>query len=323
MDPKDTGLSVMSRDHFDHEPGHRSRWVTPVVSVAVLVVAALAATFVWLRTGDDAGPSATPSVVPPTVASASAAPGTPAQPSPTVVPSPSATAVGAAVTVPVYYVADVEGGPRLYREFHRVPALAGGKAVTALTEMFRDNAADEDYSSMWPAATRVLSVKVSGSTATVDLSGFVALGASFEGAAVQQLVYTVTAAEPTVTRVLLLVNGETPPSGHIDWSAPVTRANPLDVLAYVWILSPAQGGVVSSPVQVRVYGTGWEGHVPLKVFQGETEVASTFVTTMMGGFAEAHTTITLPAGSYELRAYNDSGLDSSLQLWDTKSFTVK
>jgi hypothetical protein len=29
------------------------------------------------------------------------------------------------------------------------------------------------------------------------------------------------------------------------------------------------------------------------------------------------------AGTYELRAYNDSGEDGSLQLWDTKDFTVR
>jgi hypothetical protein len=44
---------------------------------------------------------------------------------------------------------------------------------------------------------------------------------------------------------------------------------------------------------------------------------------MMGGFATAQTTIRLPAGSYELRAYNDNGRDATLQLWDTKAFTVR
>jgi hypothetical protein len=43
----------------------------------------------------------------------------------------------------------------------------------------------------------------------------------------------------------------------------------------------------------------------------------------MGGYREAGTSIELPAGSYELRAYNDSGKDGSLTLWDSKAFTVR
>ncbi|MFZ0161144.1 MAG: GerMN domain-containing protein [Kineosporiaceae bacterium] len=320
MDPIDAGVSVIDERVADHGRAGQTRWLVPLVAIATMVVVAMVAALLWLRRDDTPGPAAVPTSVPSSAASASPAP---ASASPTLAPSPSPSAVGTTIAAPVYYVADVEGGPRLYREFHRVPVLAGGPALTALTEMFRDNAADPDYSSMWPASTRVLSVAVSGSTATVDLSGFVSLGSSFEGAAVQQLVYTVTAAEPTVSTVRLLVNGATPPSGHMDWSAPIARDNPLNVQASVWILTPTQGTTVSSPVRVTVFGTGWEGNVPLKVYQGETVVASTFVTTMMGGFAEASTTITLPAGSYEVRAYNDNGLDSSLKLWDTKAFTVK
>jgi len=44
---------------------------------------------------------------------------------------------------------------------------------------------------------------------------------------------------------------------------------------------------------------------------------------MMGGFAQASTTISLAPGQYEVRAYNDNGRDATLQLWDTKSFTVR
>jgi hypothetical protein len=136
-------------------------------------------------------------------------------------------------------------------------------------------------------------------------------------------VYTVTAAEPSVTQVLLLVNGGVPPSGHVIWSSPVSRANALQTQAFVWVLAPTQGATVTSPVTVSVLGTGFEGNVPLKVYRGDRVVASTHVTTMMGGFAEAKTTFTLAPGTYEVRAYNDNGRDDSLQLWDTKAFTVR
>ncbi|HEX2704824.1 MAG TPA: GerMN domain-containing protein [Candidatus Lustribacter sp.] len=228
------------------------------------------------------------------------------------------------VAAPVYYIADVpDFGPRLYREFHRTPVLGGDRIRTSLTQMFAGSPADPDYSSPWPADTAVLSVATNGTTATVDLSGFVALGAAFESAAVQQLVYTVTAADPSVRTVRLRVNGAVPPSGHSDWSAPIARDDPLDIQAHVWILGPAQGATVRSPVTVKVLGTGWEGNVPLKVYRGSAVVAQGFVTTMMGGFAEAQRAFTLAPGSYEIRAYNDNGKDSSLDLWDSKAFTVR
>lgn len=246
-------------------------------------------------------------------------PSTSGTPSPSPSGSPCATPTEAAG---IYYVADVpDVGPRLYREFHRVGTCAD--AVTeALDHMFATPAVDPDYSSLWPTGTRVLDVSISGTTATVDVSQFPSLGSSFEGAAVQQLVWTATAADPGVTAVLLRVDGQEPPSGHVDLAGPVARGNALDTRANVWILAPEQGAAVGSPVQVEVSGTGWEGNVPLVVYQGDTEVASDQVTTEMGGFAEAGTTFDLPAGDYTLKAYNDNGRDSSLQLWDTKDFTV-
>lgn len=237
--------------------------------------------------------------------------------------SGSATCESLTKAAGIYYAADVpEFGPRLYREFAQV-ATCEDPVTEALTHMVRNAPVDPDYTSLWPEGTEVLSVETSGSTATVDVSAFPALGASFEGAAVQQLVWTVTAADPAVSTVRLLVEGETPVSGHSDWSAPVGRANALDTLANVWILAPTQGANVGSPVEVTVYGTGWEGNVPIRVFEGESQVAETQVTTMMGGFAEASTSITLPPGDYTVHAYNDNGQDASLDLWDTKAFTVQ
>jgi hypothetical protein len=225
--------------------------------------------------------------------------------------------------IPVYYIADVANGPRLYREFHSLPVLNGSPALTAVTEMLRGTPVDPDYSSLWPKSTSVRSLAISGGLATVDVSGFVAVGSSFEVASVQQLVWTVTAAESSVHQVRLLVNGGVPPSGHMDWSTPVSRANALETQANVWILAPGQGATVTSPVTVSVLGTGWEGNVPLEFYQGQRLVAATHVTTMMGGFAQAQTTIQLLPGSYEIRAYNDNPEGGSLQLWDTKTFTVR
>lgn len=299
------------------------RWLVAVIA-GVVVIGGSAAGVIWaLRDTNTVPPSSSASVTTtttPTTTPAGTVSVVPGAPSGSASSSQGTAAVRA---IPVYYLADVAGGPRLYREFHSLPLLNGSPALTAVTEMLRGTPVDPDYTSLWPTTVRVRSLTISGPLATVDLTGFVAVGAAFEGASVQQLVYTVTAAEPSVTQVLLLVNGAVPPSGHIIWSSPISRANALDTLAFVWILTPTQGATVTSPVTVTVYGTGFEGNVPLKVYSGATVVASAYVTTMMGGFAEARTTVTLSPGTYELRAYNDNGRDGSLQLWDTKTFTVR
>lgn len=306
--------------------GRASRWLWPVVAaVTALVLVVVAVVFLGDR-DDEGQPGAGAST---TATGSPTSPGTAATTAPSTTPTSAAPStsgpVAGQVTVPVYYVVDVPGvGPRLYREFHRV-TRTGDPVMTALKEMFTGQANDPDYRSLWPTSTRVLAVSQGETpTITVNLSGWATnLGSSFEAAAVQQLVYTATAADPSVTQVRITVNGQEPPSGHLDLSAPQSRAPALETLANVWVLAPGQGSTVSSPVVVRVYGTGFEGNVPLKVFRGGTEVASTAVTTMMGGFATAQTTISLPAGSYELRAYNDNGRDATLQLWDTKAFTVR
>lgn len=282
-------------------------------------------------TGPDASPTATSTAGSPTPSGTTEPPTGPSPDDPSSNHSGGADRTGVAtqITVPVYYLDDVAGGPRLYREFHRVPSVTGGPVAAAVAAMLHLAARDPDYTSPWPAGTELTSVRVTDEqgarVATVDLSRFVALGAAYEAAAVQQLVHTVTAADSSIAAVRVRVGGRVPASGHMDWSRPVRRASSLGTLSNVWILTPQQGQSVTSPVKVHVYGTGFEGNVPLKVFPrgGSSAVATTFVTTMMGGYAEATTSIALPDGQYELHAYTDSGEDGSLILWDTKSFTVR
>jgi hypothetical protein len=252
---------------------------------------------------------------PPTTAPATTAP------APTSSPSNS-NAGGSDVNVPVYYVHDDGLSLRLYREFHRTALLPDGKIATAVDQMFR-RPIDPDYSTSWPASTEVRSVEKSGDTATVDLSAFPAVGADAETKAVQQLVYTVTATDNSVKKVRLLVNGKAPESGHSDWSQPVARSQAGDVQGLIWILAPTQGSQSGSPVKVTVNGNVYEGNVTLQVFQGNTKVAETFVTTAMGMFIEASTTIKLDPGSYELRAFEASAKDGTPLHMDTKTFTVK
>lgn len=314
-------------------PGPRQRSMAPIIAaVAVLVIGLVA--YLVIKVAGGSPPTASPTVTvtaPASTPALTTGPSTPSSPatsttsaSPTSTVSPTSPVPGA-VTLPVYYVDEVSGlfGPRLYREFRQLAPLAAGKVATAVQAMLTLPPNDPDYSTLWPAATLVNSVTVAGGVATVDLNNYPStLGSGHESAAVSQLVYTVTAVDPSITGVKIRLNGAVPTSGHLDLTGAQKRGNPLNQLANVWILGPTQGLSTGSPVIVKIYGTGFEGNVPLKVFQGATEVTSTHVTTMMGGFAEAQVSITLSPGTYELRAYNDNGMDASLQVWDTKTFTV-
>lgn len=322
--PAGDGLARI-REGIDARRG-RAWWRNPAVALVAAAAVGLAAggAGLALTGGDEDGTlPATPTSPEPSESDA------PSESPPTSAP-PSATETGSSTPAPaqdvsvyVYYLHDDGSGPRLYREQHSAPQVREGKVATAVTEMFGDRAADPDYSSAWPAGTKVLDYARSGDTATVDLSDFPSAGGETEDRSVQQLVYTVTANDTSVKRVRLLVDGETPPSGHADWSAPVARAPLLDVQGWIWILEPRQGRGYGSPVDVTVYGTAFEGNVILKVFEGKQEVAADFVTTAMGEFREASTAFQLGSGTYTVRAYDENAENGELIERDSKTFTVR
>ena len=238
----------------------------------------------------------------------------------------------ALISVPVYYLHDDTTGVGLYREFHLVPELAGGRTPTAVAQMLSAPAVDPDYTSLWAPGTRVLSYQRDGAVATVDLSAEALAGAPAGSEAaelsLQQLVYTVTAAEEdSALAVRVTVEGESVDQlwGSVEADQPVRRADRLAVLGDAWLLWPAQGLTVQSPVQLTVYGTAYEGHTAVRIFPvGSTEpVVDTFVTTAMGEFREAATTADLPAGRYVARVYTEYGEEMTLLERDSKEFTVE
>ena len=80
--------------------------------------------------------------------------------------------------------------------------------------------------------------------ATIDLTlGKLNVGSEAEALAIAQLVWTATAADPSVTRISLTVGGKKVESiaGHVDATKPFTRGPTYAVLAPVWIISPSEG----------------------------------------------------------------------------------
>jgi spore germination protein GerM len=269
--------------------------------------------------GDDDVATPTTSPSPSSTTSPSAEPTA----EPTAEPEPTDT-----MAVAVYYLMDTTNGPRLYREFAARPStgdVLGDAVQTMLTRAPDDN----DYTSLWPADTQVLAARVEGTTAFVDLSGEALEGqggSAFEAASLQQLVHTVTAAEPSAEQVQLLVDGEPVETlwGAVDTSAPVTRAPQAEVLGPVWLLTPTEGGTLARGAEFGGVATVFEATVNWQWLQDGRVVADGFSTASEGapGRGEWSSTVDVPPGDYELKAFESSAEDGSETFVDTKTVTV-
>lgn len=247
-------------------------------------------------------------------------------------PSPPATAAatGEPRALPGYYVAETPRGPRLYREFHRVPTT--DPVSDAVREMFR-GPVDPDYRTLWPAGTSLRApVTASGGVFTVDLSrealGPAALGTEAAELTVQQLVYTVQAAAGSTDPVLLLVEGEPVPElfGAVATAEPVRRADPYTVRSYVQVDNPTDGAAAGRTVTVSGEAAVFEATVLWEVLRGGAVVQNGFTTSAEGQrFAPYSFTVTLDPGEYVLRVVADdpSGGEGPPPPSDTKAITVR
>src|SRR4051812_45298361 len=194
--------------------------------------------------------------------------------------------------------------------------------------MLTENAYDADYTSLWPKGTSVRGTRISGTTAYVDLSGEArkgSAGGEGEAASLQQLVYTVTAAAPSVRSVQLLIEGRTVETlwGHVDTRQPMTRRLAAEVLGPVWILTPAngrvaRGGAFGGEASVFEATVSWE------LRQGGRVVKKGFTNAAQGapGRGPWSATADVPPGNYVLRAFESSAKDGSETFVDDKPLTV-
>lgn len=271
-----------------------------------------------------AQPSVSASVTAPAVQSPSAttAVTTPAKPSlaePTgtsgapVAPPPVEPEALVTTAVPVYYVADQWQGPRLFREFHKA-TYRGSAGRAALVDMIASAPKDPDYRSLWAPGTKVNSYTPRpDGTVVVDVSALPA-GTT----AIQQLVYTVTAAEKGADAVRLSVNGSD--------RGVYRRAPRVDVEGLIWVLTPTQGEKVRAPVTLTGLASVFEANLLWEVRRDGEVVESGYATAESAAPARADWSVTLELepGTYEFRAYSASEAgDGTLVGEDTKTFTVR
>ena len=267
-------------------------------------------------------------------------------------PGPGPGASGPSVTgtplagtnLPVYYLGPSTVEDRLYREYHVVPGtrLSPRDAVRAAVQQMLGRPADDpDYRNPWPAGATVDSVSIDGAgVATVDLAG-AAGGATFDATvdeltarmAVQELVYTVTAAVPTsgtsvgLTGVRLLLDGQPATTlwGRATVSGVLARTPAADTLAPIWIIDPQQGMRQGRQFQVKVAGIVYEATMRLRVRDGSGVVVFEQPVHLSPGPSaqyEATVALTLTPGQYTIEGYVISERDGSEQVYDDHQFTV-
>lgn len=228
-----------------------------------------------------------------------------------------------------YWVADTARGIRLYREFARV-VVAPDPITASLRALVTSKPKDPDYTSLWPANTKINSVSISGNKATIDLTlGKMNVGSEGEALAIAQLVWTATAANPSVTKISLTVDGRTVESiaGHVDATKPFTRGPAYAVVAPVWITSPEEGAVKSAiGFTLSGLASTFEANVAWKVFQNGILIQQG--STVAGEAAPAWTPWSvlisgLAPGEYQFAAMEYSAKDGSLVAQDTKNATLK
>ena len=233
------------------------------------------------------------------------------------------------VLLPVYWLGDVDGSDRLFRELLETPEASTGDPIAdAVLKMTSREPLDPDYRSPWQPASSVSSSISTRNVITIDLSSD-ALAEQLDEdearLALQQLVFTATAAAAHAglitggesSSVVVLVDGE---SGYRAFGAVELRGEwtrDTSVLAPVWIIDP-QEGVETDTSGFTVHGQGpaeqqevtWRvDRVPAGVASAEAPDATagapfdegTAEISTADGAEGAYTfTLQLPPGGYEI-----------------------
>jgi hypothetical protein len=238
--------------------------------------------------------------------------------------------------IPVYYIAESQRSFRLYREFRTVPD-AGGAVASAVRAMTRLAPLDPDYMTPWRPASR-MTVLQRGSTITVNLSADAFsnhnVGSELAATAVQQLVYTATAAAyqagtPATTVTVTQDGRPADVWGVVRIGTPTRRAPLLDVQAQAWVTSPQNGDVRKAGVVTFTgYGTSFEATFSwvVRTRAGAVVARGTAMGgTGTGGFGALSFRARLAPGAYTVTLSTDdpSGGEGAGPATDDKTFTVR
>lgn len=246
--------------------------------------------------------------------------------------APSAVLAG----IPVYWIADSRHSFSLYREFREVPDT-GGPIASAVSAMTSLKPLDPDYMTPWRPASRV-TVSQSGKAITVDLSSDAfantQVGSELASRALQQLVYTATAAAQQAgtpaSAVTVTVDGAAIDVwGVIRLGEAMQRAPVSAVQAHTWVTSPQEGeDLPAGRVTFKGFGTAFEANFVWEVRNDSGAVVAkgdAMGGTGDGKFGDFAFTAKLTAGTYSVKVSGSDasgGAEGAGPAFDDKTFTV-
>jgi hypothetical protein len=256
------------RDRTRVAPPSRRPWLFAVGGAVVATAAVITA--IALAAGDPSRPSTTPG---PATHAPTAASDTP---SPT--HSTSATA-GDTIAAGIYYVGDTPNGPRLYREFDRVPASS---RLLAALELATRAPQDPDYRTLWPEGS--FAQAGFDGTGTDGQYSITLADASLHDRpagmtedearmAVEAAIYTIQAAGQGRQPVQFYL-GDNPVDQvlGVPASEPLANGPVLDTLALVNLTTPSEGESVDRSLEVEGVASSFEANVHWQLLQGEEVV---------------------------------------------------
>ena len=232
-----------------------------------------------------------------------------------------------------YFVAETARGLRLYKEVQTVDVaeneLGTDKGLNALTMLITGQLPpfDGDHKTLWKSGSKVIGITREGGVATVDLLlGRFDVGAEAEQRAIDQIVWTLTANDPSVTSVKLTVDGQSAETlaGHVDATASFVPGFSYDVLASVGI-DQLDRSDVASPVVITGMACTFEANVSWELLQNKKTIDSGATTAALACPDRSAWKIDLgelAPGKYTIRVFDLSAEDGSVVSEDDKDFTV-
>lgn len=247
----------------------------------------------------------------------------------------------ASTKIPVYWIGRSKEDVYLYREFRDISG-DGNPVTTALRIMMAEKPLDHDFFTPWQDPGS-LATSISGKNViTVDISrdAFNSnLDAGMAQRAVQQLVYTATAAASSSglinsgqqIQVVILVDGHTDfmAFGQVRLGQPMARDASL--VAPLWIIDPQEDtSLPAGPVKFNGRSTDSSKPVSWQILRDKGNgdktsflTGQTKATGEPGQFGVFSFSATLKPGKYELRVsqVQDSGQADAATM-DTRLFSV-
>lgn len=299
------------------------RWLPALAAAAVLAAAAAGGGFWLAQEGTTNTPVATHGSHHPT----STGLGTPSSRS-------SDDGSSYPLTVPVYYLGSTPAGPRLFREFYRVDSMDPVGMTEAARLAVTGDASDPDYTSLWPAGTRIGSVsKDAGSdllevrfAGTAPVSRPAGMTPRQAWMSLQQLAYTVEGTAQESTPLVFF-------AGHqqlhrvlgVRIPSVLARGTANDTLAPVSITDPAEGATVGRTFTVHGQAATFEANVQWELLRHGKAVRSGHTTAAECCTLSPYSfTVHAARGSYTLVVHGEdaSGMNRPVPR-DSKEITVR